>query len=76
MTGLLHHSHPWIGRDVEDTLTGRRGILRALAPDGDSPRLVAWLRPPGGGVEWTTHPDALANPAPITPGIHPRARKR
>ncbi|MGW2952853.1 hypothetical protein [Streptomyces eurythermus] len=76
MTGLLHHSHPWTGREVEDTLTGRRGILRALAPDGDSPRPVAWLRPPGGGTEWTTGPEALANPAPITPHTRPRARKR
>ncbi len=67
MTGLLHHGHPWLGRDVEDTATGKRGTLRAIAPDGDKPHPVAWLLPPGGGMEWTTDPGALANPAPITP---------
>jgi len=63
---LLHCAHPWIGRDVEDTVTGKRGTLRAIAPDGDKPRPVAWLLPPGGGTEWTTDPKALANPAPVT----------
>jgi hypothetical protein len=64
---LLHRNHPWIGREVEDTATGRRGTLCAIAPDGDKPRPMAWLRPPGGGMEWTTDPASLANPAPITP---------
>lgn len=69
--GLLHRDHPWIGREVEDAATGRRGILRAIAPDGDRPRPVAWLLPAGGGTEWTTDPGALANPAPLTPDTHP-----
>ncbi|WP_435059574.1 hypothetical protein [Streptomyces sp. bgisy060] len=69
---LLHQDHPWIGREVEDTATGRRGTLRAIAPDdGVRPRLMAWLQPPGGGIEWTTDPDALDNPAPITPDTLP-----
>jgi hypothetical protein len=68
--GMLHRDHPWLGRTVEDTTTGRRGILRAIAPDGDRPQPVAWLLPEGGGTEWTTDPDALANPAPITPVTH------
>ncbi|MER6332625.1 hypothetical protein ABT298_25515 [Streptomyces sp. NPDC001034] len=68
---LLHRAHPWIGRTVEDTATGCRGILWALAPDGDDPRPVAWLSPLGGGREWTTEPDALADPAPITPESRP-----
>ncbi|AJE43910.1 hypothetical protein [Streptomyces nodosus] len=62
----LHYEHPWIGRDVEDTATGRRGTLRAIAPDGDRPRPVAWLLPSGGGKEWTTDPEVLADPAPVT----------
>ncbi|MET9448921.1 hypothetical protein [Streptomyces cinerochromogenes] len=28
---LLHRDHRWIGRTVEDTATGRRGVLRAVA---------------------------------------------
>jgi hypothetical protein len=68
---LLHRDHPWIGREVEDTATGRRGTLRAIAPDGDKPRPVAWLMPEGGGTEWTTDPDSLDNPAPVTPDTHP-----
>ncbi|MFH9044807.1 hypothetical protein ACH4FA_36570 [Streptomyces sp. NPDC017966] len=46
---MLHRDHPWLGRAVTDTATGRRGTLRAIAPDGDKPRPVAWLQPPGGG---------------------------
>ncbi|MFC8856840.1 hypothetical protein ACFT5D_27730 [Streptomyces sp. NPDC057144] len=64
---LQHRSHRWLGRVVEDTATGRKGILRAVAPDIDTPRTVAWLAPVGGGREWTTAPGALANPAPLTP---------
>ncbi|MFD3998946.1 hypothetical protein [Streptomyces sp. NPDC058583] len=71
MLSLLHHDHPWIGRDVEDTATGRRGTLHAIAPDLDKPGPVAWLRPVGGGTEWTTDPTALANPAPLTPDTRP-----
>ncbi|AKN75016.1 hypothetical protein QR97_39770 [Streptomyces sp. PBH53] len=69
---LLHHAHPWIGRTVEDTATGRRGVLRAVAPDPETSRPVAWLAPAGGGTEWTTALGAVANPAPITPDTHPR----
>lgn len=64
---MLHDDHPWLGREVEDTKTGRRGTLRAIAPEGTKARPVAWLIPSGGGMEWTTDPTALANPAPITP---------
>ncbi|MET9208252.1 hypothetical protein ABZW38_24285 [Streptomyces bacillaris] len=70
--GMLHHEHPWLGRRVEDTRTQRVGVLRAIAPDGDEPAPVAWLLPPHGGVEWTTAPDALARPEPITPDSLPR----
>ncbi|GHG04134.1 hypothetical protein ACFFSH_39010 [Streptomyces filamentosus] len=68
---LLHRHHRWLGRDVEDTTTGRRGILRAIAPEGDAPGLRAWLLPVGGGTEWTTEISALANPAPISPTTRP-----
>ncbi|MFF8911673.1 hypothetical protein [Streptomyces olivaceoviridis] len=64
---LLHRRHPWIGRAVLDNETGRRGILRAVAPLPESTRPVAWLRPSGGGREWTTSLGALSDPAPITP---------
>ncbi|MFE9356359.1 hypothetical protein [Streptomyces olivaceoviridis] len=70
---LLHRRHPWIGRAVLDTATGRRGILRAVAPlpNSNSTRPVAWPRPAGGGREWTTSLGALSDPVPITPGTHP-----
>lgn len=70
--GLMHRTHPWIGREVEDAVTGRRGVLRAVAPDGKNPRPVAWLWPVGGGREWTTELRALANPAPLTPDTNPK----
>ncbi|MEV6318973.1 hypothetical protein [Streptomyces sp. NPDC051776] len=69
--GLLHRDPPWIGRGVADTVSGRRGILRAIASDVDHPRPVAWLRPRRGGTEWTTDPAALADPAPITADTSP-----
>ncbi|MBT2506919.1 hypothetical protein J7I98_13655 [Streptomyces sp. ISL-98] len=53
---------------VEDTATGRRGTLGAIAPDTDHRRLTASPMPRNGGVEWTTAPGALTSPAPITPG--------
>ncbi|GAB1340868.1 hypothetical protein ACE1SV_74580 [Streptomyces sp. E-15] len=68
---LLHRDHRWLGRTVEDTATGRRGILRAVAPSGTDPRPVAWLAPLGGGLEWTATLGALAEPAVITPTSHP-----
>ncbi|MFI9078959.1 hypothetical protein ACIGW8_21205 [Streptomyces sioyaensis] len=69
--GLGHRSHPLLGRRVIDHAHDDRiGILRALAPEakGDTPGPVlsvpatppvAWLAPEGGGVEWTTAPDAI-----------------
>ncbi|MFZ4240866.1 hypothetical protein ACOZGD_37600 [Streptomyces murinus] len=63
---LLRAAHPWIGRVVTDTATGRRGVLRAV-----DVAVVAWLRPVGGGCEWTTAPDALTEPAPTTPTSRP-----
>ncbi|OKJ19409.1 hypothetical protein AMK23_34570 [Streptomyces sp. CB02130] len=72
--GLLHRDHPWLGRSVEDTRTQRRGMLRAIAPDGDKPTPVAWLLPVGGGMEWTTAPENLARPERITPVSPPRTR--
>ncbi|MEU9752238.1 hypothetical protein AB0D90_03760 [Streptomyces althioticus] len=71
---LLHQPHPWIGRTVTDTATGRRGTLRAVAPEPRSVQPVAWLHPHGGGPEWTTDLDALTDPAPITPDTTPRRR--
>ncbi|MCF3178198.1 hypothetical protein IPZ61_33460 [Streptomyces sioyaensis] len=69
--GLGHLSHPLLGRRVIDHAHGDRvGVFRALAPDVKGPRSepvlrvpdtppVAWLAPEGGGVEWTTAPDAI-----------------
>ncbi|MGW7362420.1 hypothetical protein ACWGI8_03095 [Streptomyces sp. NPDC054841] len=73
--GLGHRSHRWLGREVTDTATGRRGILRAIAPDGSRPKPVAWLSPAGGGREWTTAPSSLADPAPLIPDSHPKAAR-
>ncbi|GHI06738.1 hypothetical protein AQI88_30240 [Streptomyces cellostaticus] len=84
-TSLMHRSHPWLGRVVTDPVTGRRGILRAIAPEPDGLQLVpsraltkkppvAWLQPEGGGVEWATSPSALSDPAPITADTHPKAQ--
>ncbi|MGW7576161.1 hypothetical protein [Streptomyces sp. NPDC054765] len=69
--GLGHRSHPLLGRRVIDHAHDDRiGVLRAIAPEAKSvtpdPVLrvpagpaVAWLSPEGGGVEWTTTPDAI-----------------
>ncbi|MFE1348501.1 hypothetical protein [Streptomyces sp. NPDC058757] len=86
---FLHHPHPWLGCEVEDTTTGRRGILRAIAPEDDAPYPKAWLLPAGGGTEWTTDVSALAEPAhrqrersrrtppgPKTPSPAPATRKK
>ncbi|MFE3074228.1 multiprotein-bridging factor 1 family protein [Streptomyces sp. NPDC059247] len=53
--------HPWLGMIVVDE-TGRRGVLCAVGNDptaslSSSP--LAWLRPVGGGKEWTTDPASL-----------------
>lgn len=70
-TGLMHRSHPWLGHLVTDSATGRRGILRAIAPEGTAPAPVAWLAPRRGGIEWTTAPENLTDPTPITPADRP-----
>ncbi|MER6407076.1 hypothetical protein ABT269_26965 [Streptomyces viridosporus] len=67
--GLLHRHHRLLGRLVRDTVHDRIGILQAIAPDTDTTTPVAWLRPPGGGTEWTTPPTAIV-PAD-TPTAHP-----
>ncbi|MEW2079946.1 hypothetical protein AB0941_41605 [Streptomyces sp. NPDC013433] len=58
-TGMQHEKHRLLGRLVRDTATGRTGVLRAVAPDGDAPTPVAWLIPAGGGIEWTTPVGAI-----------------
>lgn len=61
--GLGHRPHPLLGHTVMDTATGRTGVLRALAPDpttDGTAALRAWLAPHGGGPEWTTDPEAIA----------------
>ncbi|WP_406509065.1 hypothetical protein [Streptomyces sp. NBC_00212] len=68
--GLLHESHLWLGQIVTDTATERHGELRAIAPDLAA-QPVAWLRPVGGGREWTTSLYCLADPEPVTPGMDP-----
>ncbi|MBL1095164.1 hypothetical protein [Streptomyces coffeae] len=69
--GLCHQSHPLLGRLVVDHAHDDRvGVLRAIAPDSTDNRYrlvvmnpdappVAWLAPEGGGLEWTTSPDAI-----------------
>jgi hypothetical protein len=61
--GLAHESHALLGRLVLDTRSGRIGILRAVVWEkpayGRRRRRRAWLRPEGGGVEWTTAPEAI-----------------
>lgn len=74
--GLGHRSHRWLGRTVTDSVTGRRGVLRAMTPDDATHgRMVAWLAPEGGGVEWTTDPSALHDPAPATPDTSERGER-
>ncbi|REK91109.1 hypothetical protein DY245_06585 [Streptomyces inhibens] len=69
--GLGHYEHPLLGRLVVDHAHDDRiGVLRAIAPDVGGPNVkpmlripdtppVAWLVPEGGGVEWSTNPDAI-----------------
>ncbi|MGG2465696.1 hypothetical protein ACO0M4_39035 [Streptomyces sp. RGM 3693] len=69
--GLGHWEHPLLGhRVIDHAHDDRVGIFRALAPDVERPELgpvmkvpgtapMAWLAPVSGGVEWTTHPDAI-----------------
>ncbi|MGW0880357.1 hypothetical protein [Streptomyces sp. NPDC002671] len=73
--GLMHRSHQWLGREVRDTATGCTGILRAIAPEPNGTRLVAWLRPKRGGMEWTTDRRALEAVGRITPYTHPEPKR-
>jgi hypothetical protein len=43
--------------------------------DATHGRMVAWLAPEGGGVEWTTDPSALHDPAPATPDTSERGER-
>ncbi|MFC8442104.1 hypothetical protein ACFUJT_28555 [Streptomyces griseoincarnatus] len=43
IASMLHEPHRLIGRLVRDTVSGRIGVLRAIAPDGDMPEPAAWL---------------------------------
>ncbi|MFW6690877.1 hypothetical protein [Streptomyces sp. MAR4 CNX-425] len=70
--GLGHERHPLLGKLVLDRTSGRTGVLRAICPEPETrsawsapaprqtagPRM-AWLVPVGGGVEWTTAPEAI-----------------
>ncbi|MEV6619048.1 hypothetical protein AB0N31_35395 [Streptomyces sp. NPDC051051] len=71
-TGILHERHRLIGRPVRDTVFGRTGLLRAIAPNGDVPRPVAWLIPAGAGIEWTASVRAIKPVTPSRPCPHER----
>ncbi|MEU1266692.1 hypothetical protein ABZ473_32440 [Streptomyces cellulosae] len=71
---MLHKPHRLIGRLVRDTLSGRIGVLRAIAPDGDTTEPAAWLIPEGGGTEWTTTPRSI-EPV-VLPGPGPLNERR
>ncbi|MET7814220.1 hypothetical protein ABZT26_25655 [Streptomyces sp. NPDC005395] len=72
-TSMLHETHRLIGRLVCDTESGRTGVLRAIAPDGNAPKPVAWLSPEGGGTEWTT---SLRSVEPVTAPTPSRSSRR
>lgn len=74
--GLGHERHPLLGKLVVDRASGREGVLRAICPEPEAPAAwmspalrpgsgprMAWLVPAGGGVEWTTAPDAIEEAA-------------
>jgi hypothetical protein len=70
---MLHETHRLIGRLVRDTISGRTGVLRAVTPDGDAPKPVAWLIPAQGGIEWTTPVQVIepvTAPTPYQPPHH------
>ncbi|AZQ40373.1 hypothetical protein EJ357_13450 [Streptomyces cyaneochromogenes] len=58
-----------VGALVRDRATGREGTLRDVLlyrsagelpePEGRPARRLAFLRPVGGGREWTTEPDQV-----------------
>jgi hypothetical protein len=45
---------------VYDSTTGRLGVVMEVAATGPGDR--AWLRPPGGGLEWSTTVGSLRPP--------------
>jgi hypothetical protein len=63
--GLGHFDHPLIGKTVEDATTGRAGTLRAvmettlITGHGRRVECLAYVLPPGGGLEWTTSPSNI-----------------
>ncbi|CAM5651550.1 hypothetical protein [Streptomyces griseomycini] len=69
---MLHDRHRLIGRLVRGTVSGRTGVPRAVATDGDTPKPVAWLIPEGGGTEWTTPLRAIEPVTVPTPSRPPR----
>lgn len=73
--GLLHQHHRLLGRLVRDTVHDRIGVLQAIAPDVDTTTPLAWLRPSGGGTEWTTPPQAIVPADTATPTAHPVKRR-
>ncbi|MEV5506809.1 hypothetical protein [Streptomyces orinoci] len=57
-----------VGELVNDEATGRIGVLTALDDEWTDPaaprhqrrvQRVAFIRPVGGGREWTTHPELV-----------------
>ncbi len=58
-----HEKHPLLGRAVEDLASGQCGTLRAVVitevptHSGRHAKVrLAYIAPPGGGLEWTTSP--------------------
>ncbi|MER7485168.1 hypothetical protein ABTY20_04390 [Streptomyces sp. NPDC126497] len=74
-TGMLHDEHRLLGRLVRGTASGRTGILQAIAPDVGTDAPVAWLRPSGGGIEWTTQTRAI-EPVTVPTPDRPSPQKR
>lgn len=66
MTAEIPPLRSHLGLVALDAATGRTGILMAVHPAADldftDPAGTPWvvfLRPPGGGREWTTVPEAV-----------------
>ncbi len=56
--------HPMNGRAAADALTGRKGVVTGQAVEysrwtGKAVRCEVFLRPRGGGVEWTVNAHEL-----------------
>ncbi|MFI8194117.1 hypothetical protein ACIF8T_36165 [Streptomyces sp. NPDC085946] len=69
---MLHDRHRLLGHLASGTVSGRTGVLRGVAPEGDAPKPVAWLLPAGGGIEWTTPIRAIE---PVTAPTPDRPRR-